>query len=185
MNRETWLQIAAEHMIQKCFIPVGVDVPKFRVSVGFPGGGSPKKRIGEHWHPRASDDKISQIFISPILKTSISHLETLMHEIVHACVPDAGHGKPFKLIALKVGLTGKMRATTSTPELTERLNVIIGVLGEIPHSGLNLSDRKKQTTRMVKMQCPACEYIVRAARKTIEEKGLVICPCNNQHMELK
>jgi hypothetical protein len=40
---------------------------------------------------------------------------------------------------------------------------------------------KKQSTRMVKCECPDCGYIVRTTRKWLEE-GAPICPCNKREM---
>lgn len=182
MNREAWLELATQKLRASIFIGHGLP-DLVRVSVGFPGGGSARTRIGEHWHPKASDDGISQIFISPKLKTSFDHLGVLVHELVHACVPDAGHGKAFKKIALAVGLTGKMRSTVPGETLALCLNKLSQEIGEIPHSGINLNEgRKKQTTRMIKMECGQCGYIARTSKLNLENHGAVLCPCSHNPM---
>lgn len=172
-TREAWLEEAVERLR-----PLLPELPKrVRVSVGFPGGGAARKRIGEHWHPKASKDGISQIFISPILDEP---LETLVHELVHACVPDDGHGKLFKRIALRVGLEGPMRATKASQGLMAHLKALMAT--PYPHASISLSDRKKQSTRLLKASCAACGYTCRVTSKWLSEVGAPICPCNFESM---
>ncbi len=184
-NREAWLKSAIVILSPK-FSSIGSVVPAVKVSVGFPGGGSAKTRIGEHWSPEASDDKQGSIFISPVLSDSIEVLGVLVHEMVHAAVGNkAGHGKLFKRCALKVGLEGKMRSTTIGDGLKVRLAEIVTELGAYPHSKLNLNmGKKKQTTRLIKQICRSCEYIVRSSKSCIDAHGCVICPVCHETMEL-
>lgn len=188
MSREIWLTNAIEKLRTGLFKQHGLTVPNLKVSCGFPGGGDSKKRIGEHWVPEASDDKIGSVFISPIIDDGIDVLGTLVHELVHASVGNkAGHGPVFRKAALAVGLTGKMRSTVAGPELKTKLKALIDELGRYPHAKLNLlkGPTKKQTTRMIKMQCRDCGYIARASRTSIEETGPVLCACNHEPMEIK
>lgn len=184
MTREQWLSNAVA-ALKPLFETAGATIPTVRVSVGFPGGGSARKRIGEYWHAKAIDDGIPQIFLSPVLKGPVEHLDTLVHELVHACTPGAGHKAPFKRLGEKVGLIGKPRSMGAGPELKERLNVISSQLGEFPHAGINLNDRKKQSTRLGKVQCLECGYTARVTRKWIEEQGTPLCPCNEKPMEVE
>ncbi len=178
-TREQWLTRAIEKL-KPLFKAVGHDIPQVRVSVGFPGGGSARKRIGEYWSASASEDKVPQIFISPVLGTAFEHLDTLCHELVHACTPGAGHKKPFKQLATALGMVGPMRAAGAGPELKLKLEAMALELGDLPHSRLNLSDRKKQTTRLVKCECEECGYTVRTTGKWLETYGAPICPCGDQ-----
>jgi hypothetical protein len=186
-TREVWLQKAIENFKSGLFKRHGYEIPVVRVSVGFPGGGSARKRIGEHWSPNASDDKIGSIFISPVLGDGVKALDVLVHELVHAVMPAGeGHGKLFKRCALAVGLTGKMRSTVAGPELIKELNKLIKKLGPYPHAKLNLnkSPIKKQTTRMIKMECGACGYIARTSQTNLDLHGPVLCPCNDRRMDI-
>ena len=76
-------------------------------------------------------------------------------------------------MALRVGLTGKMTSTTAGPELSDKLAELIDEIGPYPHAALNadLSGRKKQSTRMLKVTCQACGCIVRMTAKWIEDAG--------------
>jgi hypothetical protein len=181
--REQWLIQATNKLRNGIFQEQGHYVPTVRISVGFPGGGSARKRIGEYWHAKACDDGIPQIFISPVLKSRAEILDTLVHELVHAVTPGGGHGREFKRVAESVGLTGPMRATVAGSALVVKLQELAAELGEFPHAGINLSDRKKQTTRLVKCECPECGYIARTTAKWIEEKGAPLCPCNSEPMQ--
>lgn len=185
-NREQWLQLSIEH-IKTLFQFHGFVIPQVKVSVGFPGGGNRRTRIGEYWTPKASDDKVGSIFISPTLDNGEFVLGVLVHELVHAVVgTEAGHGKMFKRCALKVGLEGKMKSTTSGPELVKYIQGVIANIGPYPHSKLNPNDgpTKKQSTRMVRQVCRECEYIVRSSQKCIDSFGPVICPRCQRQMEI-
>lgn len=184
MTREQWLEKASGLMAEGMFKRAGETVPKVRVSVGFPGGGSARKRIGECWNPRAAADGVSQVFISPTLSEGVRVLDVLAHELIHAVVPDAGHKAPFKRIALAIGLTGKMTATEAGPELKAELEAMMSSLGEYPHAALTLSNRKKQTTRMLKLECLACGFICRASQTAIENHGLPTCGCGERLNEV-
>jgi hypothetical protein len=184
-TREQWLEAATDKLRAGLFAEVGETVPVIRSSVGFPGGGSARKRIGEYWHPKACEDAIPQVFISPVLSDAIQVLDTHVHELVHAVTPGKGHGAEFKRVALKLGLTGKMTATVAGPDLLKRLNALALELGPYPHGKINLSDRKKQSTRLGKVECPSCGYVCRVTRKWLDDVGPPICPCSNEPMEVK
>mgnify|MGYP003677205383 CR=1 FL=1 len=174
MNREQWLIAAADKLSAVVFsseiVPANI-----RYSCGWPGGGSKNSRIGECWYPGASADASHEIFISPTIADAVRVLDILAHEMIHAiCGPEAGHKGPFKRVALKIGLTGKMTATTAGPELLETLESIASDLGEYPHAEMSTSGKKKQTTRMIKAEC-ACGYTIRLSRTWAQLVGAT-CP---------
>lgn len=176
-TREAWL-IAAIHRLGRLF-PEGTTVPEVWVSIGFPGGGSAKTRIGECWNGVASSDGQGHIFVSPIVNGATEILAVLAHEIIHAinhANDESGHGKCFSALAKPLGLTGKMTATVAGPELVEKLQAIAEELGDFPSGNLSLTvTKKKQTTRMIKLECDCCGYTVRTTQKWIDE-GLPSCP---------
>lgn len=184
-NREVWLLRAIETHLIRMFKQCGYELPQVKVSVGLPGGRGGKKSIGQHWRPEASDDKIGSIFISPVIDDSLEVLATLVHELVHAAVGnEAKHGPKFKSLAVLIGLEGKMTSTVAGAALIKKLQVIVDKLGKYPHAKLNLemNPTKKQTTRMIKMECPVTGYIARASRKVILHFGPTICPCHGKPM---
>lgn len=186
MTREQWLLSATVRLRDTLFKQADAIVPEVRVSVGFPGGArvSAHKAIGQYWPGNLTDDKTPQVFVSPVLGDPIRALDVLVHELVHACTPGSGHKGPFKRLAIKVGLEGKMTATVAGTELTKRLNALSEELGPYPHSAINLADRKKQGTRLGKIQCTSCGYTCRVTAKWIEERGTPLCPCSGEPMEV-
>jgi len=105
-------------------------------------------------------------------------LDVLVHEAVHA-VDDcqSGHKEAFKRTALAVGLEGKMTATHAGDKLKAELERIIKVLPPLTHGALDLSTRKKQPTRLVKLECDNCGMIIRTTAKWIEQTGNPDCAC--------
>ena len=186
-TREEYL-VKAVSLVRGFFDRSGHALPKeLRVSVGFPGGGSARKRIGEHWHPKSSRDGVSQIFISPVLDDSYQVLDVLCHELVHSVYPSDGHRKGFAKACKALGMS-KPWKTASVPResnLGGLLKLIEQYIGRYPHSALNLSDRKKQTTRMVKCLCESCGYVARTSNQWIESSGAPICPCNDTAMTVE
>ena len=163
MTREEWLNAGLNALRPWFEAKAKVKIPEdTRVSVGFPGGGSARKRIGECWARRMSKDGVNEIFISPVLQDPVRMLDVLVHEAVHA-VDDcaSGHKDAFKQIARAVGLEGKMTATHAGEELKQELDRIIKTLPALTHGALDLSTRKKQPTRRVKLECDGCGMILR------------------------
>lgn len=190
-NREGWLVAASELMIPWLKAAGAGKSPKWRVSVGWPLGVRPKRNgqapkaetIGQCFCHSCSKDGTYEMFISPVLEDTGEVLATLLHELVHAFVGiEAKHGKDFKLIAEKVGLTGKMTATVAGDELKPKLADLAKKLGPYPHAGLTSKGKTlkpKQSTRMLKLECPGCEYVIRTTQKWIDV-GVPTCTCGTK-----
>lgn len=178
LTREGWLELAIEKLRPR-FAEHGAKLPKnIRVTVGFTSRGG-KKAIGQVWSDTASSGGVYEIFIHPSLEQEKA-LGVLVHELVHVGVGlKEGHGKKFKVLALKVGLTGKMRATEETEELIAHFQTLD--LPDYPHYMLNIGGEsnapKKQGTRLIKAECSICGYNFRITQKWIDEAGLPNCPC--------
>ncbi|MEG7677046.1 hypothetical protein U2060_15005, partial [Listeria monocytogenes] len=84
---------------------------------------------------------------------------------------NAGHGPKFRALATAIGLEGKMTATVPGEALRATLAEIIESVGPWPHAELRKGEAadkpKKQGTRMLKVQCPACDYTVRTTQTWI------------------
>jgi len=108
-------------------------------------------------------------------------LGTLIHELVHAAVGlKAGHKAEFRAVAVELGLEGKMTATEVGAELKERLHALTEKIGYYPHAALDPTQTKKpQTTRMLKIQCPDCQWMARTSKKWMD-LGLPVCACGAQ-----
>jgi hypothetical protein len=169
---------------------VGAEIPaRVKVSVGWPSKKAlaSNPRVGECWSEKCSKDGLNQIFISPKLDEPAYVSAVLLHELVHAAVGlDCGHKGEFKRVAKALGLEGQMTATNPGPALEARLNALVAKLPAIPHAELGPDAEsnapKKQTTRLVKVACPECEYTVRTTAKWLEV-GLPTCPCGEEMQE--
>lgn len=183
MTREEWLAQGIDQL-RSHFADSGYPLPELvRVSVGFPR--ATRKAIGQCWKGSAAKDGVSQLFISPVHETGVASLDTLAHELVHAALDcKGGHGKRFQKACAAVGLTaGTPKSAGAGPELIIRLNKVAKVLGTFPHSPLLPVDGKKQTTRLLKVECPDCGYVARVTAKWIEKLGAPLCPCNREAMQ--
>jgi len=197
-TREQWLGRAIE-MMRPEFAAAGAPLPEnLAVSCSWPSG-NPRTVIGECWVAEASSRGYVEVFISPVLDQVAGIqgvLVTLRHELVHAA-GRRGHGKAFKTLAVELGLVGPMTATVASPELLDFINwTLLPQLGQYPHAAitgraeilvppnepgdkpiiLRPDDRpKKQSTRMLKAECPECGYTIRLTKKWADV-GLPSCP---------
>ena len=185
-TREAWLEALVDKL-RPSFAELGKPLPdRIRISVGFPRGSRGKSAaIGQCWSGAAADDGVNQIFISPTLTDPARVCGVATHECSHSAAGiEQGHKKAFKLIAEGMGLTGKMTATTETPEFEAWARRVVRDLGPYPHAGLNESaGRKKQTTRLIKAECNDCWAIIRLTRRVIESPGLPPCACGGKFAE--
>jgi len=188
-TREEWL-VAAVAALAPLFSALEETLPEVRVSVGWPGGNGRKNSvIGQCWSTKVAADSVSQLFISPVLDDAVRVLDVLAHELIHA-IDDcqSGHKGRFAKIAKALGLTGKMTATVAGDDLKAKLEEIAAELGAYPHAALvnpgqGADGPKKQTTRMMKVECAeGSGYKARMTRQWLEEYGAPFCPCHNEQM---
>src|SRR5262249_21488347 len=141
--------------------------------------------IGECWAPEACSDKHAEVFISPEISNGAKIIDVLAHELVHASVGNKeGHGKVFKKAALAIGLEGPMRATKASPAFGKWCQALFKRIGPYPAGYLsNEKGIKKQSTRLLKCECPRCGYTVRVTRKWIEDAGAPFCPTDDVQFE--
>jgi hypothetical protein len=107
-------------------------------------------------------------------------LAVLCHELVHV-VDDcrSGHRGNFARIARTLGLAGPMRATQPSEGLALRLSGMASELGPYPHRALvsrAVVGAQRDSTRMLKVVCPTCGYLLRTTRYWLESKGTPVCP---------
>lgn len=173
-ERETWLSEASE-ALQKLVFPTANIAPRdwrskrYRVACGFPigyrGSRTGKVIMGQAFDPSISADGTFEVFINPILDKPTEVLNVLLHELIHVYVGiQEGHRGEFAKVAKKVGLTGAMTSTVPGPELREVLKEIAKSMGKYPHARIDPNARKKQTTRLLKLQCDTCDWTARVSR---------------------
>jgi hypothetical protein len=184
-TREQWLN-QGMNKLKPVFKKAGFPLPdNIRITCGWPSksaGRSSKRRIGECWDGAASEDNTIEVIVSMVLADPLEVMDVLTHELDHAAVGvKCGHKGAFKKCAVAIGLTGSSSMVTASagPELTEKLEKIIKQIGPYPHATIDFDNRKKQTTRMVKVECndAGCGMVFRTSNKWIEESaGQLSCP---------
>jgi hypothetical protein len=185
-ERIHWLE-QAYRLLREDLLPEAPE--RISITFGFPSTGARKsknQRLGEYAHQFLQgypDYPVNSGFISlhPAIFNNPSRvLDVLLHEMIHAACPEAGHKGVFRTLAKRAGLAGKMTATNAGPELKENLD---GYLADRlppmpPGYGDLASQRKKQSTRMRKHACPECGQIIRAAT---DELNIVCGDCAKRY----
>lgn len=186
-TREEWLVSAVKLLGVRLFKPNGYTIPKkVKVSLGWPAG-KRGKVLGQAWSPECSDNKFNEIFISPVLCDISSKrgvLAVLVHELIHVTIGnDKGHKAEFKKAMKNLGLEGKASSTYASAGLADMFERFDKELGKFPHAKMSVNSRspiKKQTTRLIKVECPKCGYIVRVTRTWLDDCGAPICPVDKK-----
>lgn len=185
-ERQDWVEKALK-TLRSHFNEHGYIVPdNLRVTIGWPKGG--RTRIGECFFTENSTDKHFEIFVSPELGKDSKHgnhpvMEVMAHEICHTIAGyEAGHKKPFKVIATKIGLEGKMTSTLPGPIMLALIERFVTINGPYPAGAMTRSMKKKEKTYLIKCECPDCGYTVRVTDKWLAT-GDPICPVDNIGME--
>lgn len=174
-TRETWLLAAVELLrpllkTSECELKAPV-----KVSIGV----GTKKAIGFCYNAECAHDKVTRhVFICARLTDTTEVLATLLHELVHAGLPDGvKHGKPFRTVVRALGLAGKPTATYAEKDspLHKQLLEIAEQLGEYPHVGLNPVRKKDKPPaggwiKYVSKTNPE-EYYLRLSPKSLEMGG--------------
>lgn len=197
LNREAWLTAFATAIAPVIKTRTGHSVPlsKTRLSCSFPRTRStPNRKTGAYTIGQClmgHKSGLNEIMINPLRDVIIDDQghgigETIIHELLHASL-DAKvlHKAPFARAAKAMGLEGKPTSTNAGPELVKVIREIAAPLGAYPHQAIDGDFSKKQSTRLLKVQCVDCGYINEAgngytARITmtwIEGAGLPTCPC--------
>lgn len=202
---QSWLAEAVEH-ITELYAKTKedgepVEVPPVVVNVGF-GPRLARRARGWCFPSKAAQDGVHQIYITPTLgpDDAMQILATLIHEIAHA-IDDCEHGHTgrFRKLVEQMGLTAPFTSATAGEPLQEILKPILQTLGTYPHSMLDLGETKvkKQSTRMIKVQCKqeleemiepgkvsTCGYNLRTTQTWLDV-GIPYCPRCGEQMEVE
>jgi hypothetical protein len=186
-NREDWLSAAVSEL-RPFFDAVGAPLPaNVRVTCGFPSNAKRSGAIGECWADTASADQTFEVLISPVLDDPLRVFDVLVHELCHATAGAMNHGVNFQRVAAAMHLEATSvkgwKATARAASFVPTFGSIIESLGDYPHAALTMSNRKVQTTRMLKAVCPSCGYTVRLTAKWAA-LGLPSCPVDSDTLNL-
>lgn len=180
-TREEWLNEAADRLNNLIEPTTGLKPSaNVLVSTGWPRRDRGGKVIGQCWNRESGTGK-HHIFISPTLPSAQTVLPTLLHELIHAADDcKSQHKGAFRKAWKALGFEGKPTESTPGKELKAQLREIAAELGPYPHSRLSPAMvEKKQSTRMLKVECGRCGCVLRMTRKWMEEAGLPTCGCGS------
>ncbi len=181
-TREAWLN-AMTDLLRPDFEEIAPLPDNVRMTCGFPSrGGRPGKKqaLGECWPSGQSEDGHFEVFITPMRHDPVTVAGILVHELVHTAVGcEEGHRGEFRSVAIAIGLEGKMTETHVGEGLKSILQDHVDRLGPYPHASLSLTEKPPQSTRMKKITCPSCDYLVRTSQKWLDI-GVPTCPCGTE-----
>ena len=172
------------------FKQAGYEIPEVKIACAWALGTAAKnkKTLGQCVPRSWSKADINEIMIVPTVDDSEQVIDTLAHELVHAVDDNkSGHGAGFRKICMAVVLNvnSQMRYACAGAELKQTIAEIVEDIGLYPHNELNISQRKKQTTRMLKVSCTECNFSYRTSRKNIGMMANTICNgCGSDSLEI-
>jgi hypothetical protein len=157
ISREDWLHTAYAHVEAHAKL-AGIDIPSIRLSVGYGFAG---RRNTKGWEVvKKTRDNVPQAFVSPTLDDAADVLPALI----------AATGK----------IAGKDVAAGLEAIWTIAGSEVAKAMGKYPHAAANdLKTNKPQTTRLLKVVCPACGYVVRVSAKWAQV-GMPKCCCGTK-----
>jgi hypothetical protein len=182
-HREQWLT-QATNMIRSSWEPLGVAVPMdVKLTCGFPGGGSPQRRIGECWPRSRSGANVNEVMISPVLADSMIVLDVLGHELIHAADNCAsGHGAAFTKASKTVGYSGGKHSKIDSMRGLELVQAIVARLGAYPHAKVELTAKKRNASHgLHKLEC-GCGNVSYMTAKKVEDFGFPVCGACSEFM---
>jgi hypothetical protein len=114
-------------------------------------------------------------------------LAVLAHELAHVWAGiQCGHRGEFARVARGIDLVGALTSTTAGAWLSNELGDIAQILGAYPHAKIDPNSRKKQGTRLLKLQCSGCGWTARvSALQANRLHGLSACPVCGKYETLK
>ena len=185
MHRELWL-IKATDILRTRWASMGVTVPAdVKVTCGFPGGGSPRRRIGECWPRARSGANVNEVMISPVLDVPLIVIDVLGHELLHAADDcKSGHGAVFSRNSKLVGYSGGKNSKIDSGEAMALAQVLLEKVGPYPHAKVQLVGKKRNASHgLHKLEC-GCGNVSYMTAKKIEEHGFPVCGSCEEPMVL-
>ncbi len=187
MTREQWLNKVIDRS-RPMFKAVGAPLGDVRAVLAPPH--RKMKAVGLCWHSGSVTDNAREIWISSAIEDPLSVADTLVHELIHAALPDGiGHKKPFVVLARKFHLEGKPTATTGGEAFAKTWTPILTKIGPMPGAkflGARPADgRPKQEVKVQRnVTCPDCGFTA----KVFEEQmhmGRLKCPVEGKKLLMR
>lgn len=130
-NREQWLTNVAV-LLRPWFARCGYEMP-LRIRLGV-GALSASRRVLGACHTFQDRDGFRHITISPFIDDPILVAGVLIHELIHAVLPEQdNHGPSFAAVAQSLGLQHPVTRVSPTPELHAHICEVVRRVGPYPH----------------------------------------------------
>lgn len=171
MTQQEFLNRAYD-IIRRDILPDAPPREDVVLTYGFPSRGArarTRMTLGEcHYDAETHESGIegykAAIFIHPRQwGASEDVMHVLVHEMIHAAAPGAGHKGEFVKLAKAVGLEGKPTATVAGDKLLKQLAGMQNEIGEFPAARLAPVAYEKKGSRLRLWECK-CGVKVRVAR---------------------
>ena len=132
--------------------------------------------MGECWSDKASGDGTHEIFISPVLSDPVAVYAVLMGQLAHTLAGCEGTGAKYRTVCGLLHLGAPWSSPTAGQGWPAANGNAIDSLGAYPHAAITMSSAVKQGTRMLRLSCSGCGYILRTTQRWVNE-GLPTCHC--------
>ena len=171
-TREEWLTAALS--LVRAQVP-GI-ASRIRVTCGFPSTFTRSGTLAECWPDQSSADGTWEIMVSPTVADPGAVFVLLLGQALHTLPGAASTGSvTWRDACANAGLapTGE---DWKTLQATEDLGDLFAIqnLGPYPHAEIVTGSKKVQTTRMLKLTCPTCGYVIRTTGKWLKT-GVPTC----------
>lgn len=150
---------------------------RIRVGVGFPSTFTRSGTVSQFWNDTASADSHAEIIISPTLADPGEVFGHLLSQVLHSLPGATSRGSASYVnacAAVQLGSGDGFKTLQYGPDYFAQWGAIIESLGPYPHGELGVAEKKTQSTRMLKLVCPTCGYIIRTTGKWVAT-GLPVC----------
>ena len=184
-TREEWLNVASILLLDElggvCSIRADLDV---KISVGFAPNTKTNSRVrGVCFSRAASESRLNEIYISPVINDTLDVLAVLLHELIHAiddCV--SGHQGEFSKRSRAMGFLPPLTSSRPNAQLLEKLQAVKTAIGDFPHAKIAMHGFK-QESRSLKCVCADCDFrfqasitqIARAMRANHDALPCLVC----------
>ena len=129
-----------------------------RVSVGFPLGQRKAKGACQVFPHTSSADHTVEIFINPVIGDLSGAVSALIEGLALAVADCDKRSKRYRSAMSQIEA-----AAANT------VDAIVSDLPDYPHASMDVAGRKKQGTRMRKIECPTCGFIARMTNKWMDQ----------------
>lgn len=170
-TREQWLDAAVAAI--RARIPEVAS--RIRCAPGFPRTFTRSGTTAEVIPDTDSQDGHFEVLIAPTLADPEGVFTALLGQVLHT-LPGAltVASRAYRDALVNWGLAIEGAEVSPTADFPDHWQADIDSLGPYPHAAVTVATRKTQSTRMLKLTCPQCGYIVRTTGKWLAQ-GLPVC----------